>query len=1252
MTISLRFGSVRFGSVRFGSVRFGSLLATLTACPTGGGVSGEQPHDFEVCDTDAAALAGGWSPQTEDWSNVAEDQLTNDQIDSPVCGHSVILQSHHCFLTAVHAVHMHTGELLLYHGERDVRVWPIGGSAIDMRWLPPPVVTSYWAPDMQCPGTNPQLVLQENIWPDIFCSGHLPLADGRVLVAGGNVTTSPGGGGLNDLLAFDPDDPTAKMSATEASCPFGWTATQSAGVWTNPLPRMEYDRWYPTLTQLADGRVLIAGGTSNHDDASAPCAARKTNVLEVYDPTAPPASAMVTLDQPDAIFSLDEGMPLYPLMFLLPNGDVFYAGAEDADELAEFRGRVLIVDYADIEASAWHEHEFTSTIGGASAAMVRPGVILKTGGHEEGTSGATNKAEIIDLSEVAAGDYDFAPENPDDPATPDRFVEVSPMGFARHYHNMTLLPDGRVLVVGGNTGGNAVVDAASDHYNNQCEVAGVALAEQPCMEGCPSTCINYNPTYPSESMPNCLAAPPADMRCSLLDQVLCETGSAPEQGCEYWDTDQAACERRIDCEWEGGSGADSTGGGETGNSGGDGAGCNSVGADLCGEAMPGATCDGTRCVKPCDSDSDCSPIEPVGGQCQVTDVGGVCGPHNNACSAVYTAEIYDPACDEWTPLGDQLHPRMYHSTALLLPDASVISMGGGHRDFGWRALEEQTESEYLIPQYALDANAPRPLLVDPEFESDDQPPYWQLGTERLLGGGDSSEVGAKYATLVKLGSATHGFDMNQRIVFLDLEAEDDANGTGWSYTAKWQPSDFELANTVPPGYYMLFLLSEAREPSLGHYVRVGTEPTVSAICETTPGFSATKTSCAVEPIGGVCPTAGQVVTVIAPPQVQGPAGLVSGFEVYTHPGIVEDLAAPTAAEIAEVHNLCATACHGWVGGRPGVTANCDDPGVFATPVGFAQDVAPALDLIARGARRGQGVLGGVQQLTCDLDEDCHLAFDEDLGTTLPARPTVADRPVSVGEEYRVGLGTLSKMEIVSGTKTFSTKLTGSVGYSFCRDGSAFAPCPFYLGSFDAAGAASVTPTLTCADGSKQRVTLSNLVVNLSQPAFGIAESGASTTRKGFPAGALVFEAAFDVAGQHYVFRRANADEVVFDASGSTISATNLILHAEVPCNRSTADVAVKFTVKDPGNGAALGKPPVVTITAPSTSSVPCGSTVTLSHAASDPDGDLAEVRWLVDGVPLAVGTTSIAITGSRELRAVARDARGAATTAKKVVSCF
>ena len=98
------------------------------------------------------------------------------------------------------------------------------------------------------PGEGHRLVGVRDVPPPIFngvpaniwCAGQTHLADGSILVAGGNLeysTVSAGFKGLNKMYTFDP-----------------FTET-----WTEQ-PDMAHGRWYPTLTRLGDGKVVITSG--------------------------------------------------------------------------------------------------------------------------------------------------------------------------------------------------------------------------------------------------------------------------------------------------------------------------------------------------------------------------------------------------------------------------------------------------------------------------------------------------------------------------------------------------------------------------------------------------------------------------------------------------------------------------------------------------------------------------------------------------------------------------------------------------------------------------------------------------------------------------------------------------------------------------------------------------------------------------------------------------------------------------------
>ena len=71
--------------------------------------------------------------------------------------------------------------------------------------------------------------------------------------------------------------------------------------------------------------------------------------------------------------------------------------------------------------------------------------------------------------------------------------------------------------------------------------------------------------------------------------------------------------------------------------------------------------------------------------------------------------------------------------------------------------------------------------------------------------------------LVALGSMTHSFDENQRVVQLPVGAVlPGSNGTNVMITGG--PSD---SSTAPPGYYMLFVLDQNRVPSVAQMVHLG-----------------------------------------------------------------------------------------------------------------------------------------------------------------------------------------------------------------------------------------------------------------------------------------------------------------------------------------------------------------------------------------------------------------------------------------------
>ncbi len=220
---------------------------------------------------------------------------------------------------------------------------------------------------------------------DLFCSGHAQLRDGRILVAGGHITNYVG---INNATLFDPVAQTWSSAAL-----------------------MAYARWYPTVTTLPDGRFLATSGAIN-------CEGCNANTPEVYDPTANTWTQLTA-----AAISL----PLYPHMFVLPNGNLFVAGSYELP-VAGMELNVATQTWTTIDSHLYD---------GGSSVMYLPGKILKAGTSANSNSPYINSAATaytIDLTQAS-------------PA----WQATSSMANPRTYLNLTMLPDGTVLATGGET---------------------------------------------------------------------------------------------------------------------------------------------------------------------------------------------------------------------------------------------------------------------------------------------------------------------------------------------------------------------------------------------------------------------------------------------------------------------------------------------------------------------------------------------------------------------------------------------------------------------------------------------------------------------------------------------------------------------------------------------------------------------------------------------------------------------------------
>jgi hypothetical protein len=187
----------------------------------------------------------------------------------------------------------------------------------------------------------------------------------------------------------------------------------------------------------------------------------------------------------------------------------------------------------------------------------------------------------------------------------------------------------------------------------------------------------------------------------------------------------------------------------------------------------------------------------------------------DATTASLNADLYDPTSNSFSSAGQNVYARLYHTTSLLLPDATVWLAGSNPARGTYEPHMEIYQPAYL---FTRDANHNVILATRPSIASVPTSIAW--GGQFVVSTPDAASI--SQVVLVKDGSSTHAFDMDQRLVGMNFTA-----GSG-TLTVTAPPN----ANIAPPGYYMVFLINSAGVPSVASFVLLSSStpaPTVTAI---------------------------------------------------------------------------------------------------------------------------------------------------------------------------------------------------------------------------------------------------------------------------------------------------------------------------------------------------------------------------------------------------------------------------------------
>jgi len=184
--------------------------------------------------------------------------------------------------------------------------------------------------------------------------------------------------------------------------------------------------------------------------------------------------------------------------------------------------------------------------------------------------------------------------------------------------------------------------------------------------------------------------------------------------------------------------------------------------------------------------------------------GTIVGTEGGAGNAVYAAEIWDPTTRTWRTAASAKRIRTYHSTSVLLPSGAVFTGGGGVP-----GPEDNLNAEIYYPPFLFTRNATTGEVAwasRPTITSIAGSLVWG-GTIRL-GLGDARTIAS--VSLISAGKVSHSVNQDQRRIPLAFTQR------GRTVTAAIPRS----RNTVPPGSYLLSVVDDEGVPSPSQMVTV------------------------------------------------------------------------------------------------------------------------------------------------------------------------------------------------------------------------------------------------------------------------------------------------------------------------------------------------------------------------------------------------------------------------------------------------
>ena len=165
--------------------------------------------------------------------------------------------------------------------------------------------------------------------------------------------------------------------------------------------------------------------------------------------------------------------------------------------------------------------------------------------------------------------------------------------------------------------------------------------------------------------------------------------------------------------------------------------------------------------------------------------------------------IYHVATNSFSRAADSITGRDYHSGGILLPNGSVLTLGGNPLFGNKQDTTPETfnqEIDVYYPPYMFQGTRPR---------IEEAPTVMEPGHRYIISVSQPSKI--RYLRLMRPDNPTHVTDVNARSIAVPFRP---VGGNDLDVTI---PSN---TNLIPPSYYMLFAVNRSGIPSTAAWVRV------------------------------------------------------------------------------------------------------------------------------------------------------------------------------------------------------------------------------------------------------------------------------------------------------------------------------------------------------------------------------------------------------------------------------------------------